>query len=192
MSGPGGWLPPSGAGPEYVPPPERPLAPPPPGSVAYGAARPPVAPLGASAPYASRVGAALLDALVRLGIVLGFAAVGAILFVFSAEAGAAGLLIGVIVGGVAGIAYAPVWMARTNGQTIGHRAVGTRVVRQDGRPMDGSGAFVREVLVKALLIEGLGSFLFAIPALLNYLWPLWDERDEALHDKLCKTRVVRA
>jgi uncharacterized RDD family membrane protein YckC len=51
---------------------------------------------------------------------------------------------------------------------------------------------VREVLAKALLIEGLGGIAFSIPTILNYLWPLWDDRDEALHDKLCGTRVVPA
>jgi uncharacterized RDD family membrane protein YckC len=31
-----------------------------------------------------------------------------------------------------------------------------------------------------------------VPTLLNYLWPLWDDENEALHDKVCSTRVVAA
>src|SRR4051794_34821721 len=31
-----------------------------------------------------------------------------------------------------------------------------------------------------------------IPTILDYLWPLWDERNEALHDKMAHTWVVRA
>ena len=28
-------------------------------------------------------------------------------------------------------------------------------------------------------------------SLLNYLWPLWDGKKQALHDKVAKTNVVR-
>jgi uncharacterized RDD family membrane protein YckC len=27
--------------------------------------------------------------------------------------------------------------------------------------------------------------------LLDYLWPLWDDKKQALHDKVAKTNVVR-
>ena len=31
-----------------------------------------------------------------------------------------------------------------------------------------------------------------MPTILNYLWPLWDDKNQALHDKIVKSRVVRA
>ena len=43
---------------------------------------------------------------------------------------------------------------------------------------------------QGLLFEGIGGLAFCIPTLLNYLWPLWDDTNEALHDKMCDTRVV--
>ncbi len=190
----GGWLPPSDAGDRYVPPAETPVPPvaggpaaPPPGYLAYGPG-----PAVVTAAYGDRVQAAVVDTGIRLLIIVAFGAVGAIAYVAGTEAGGVGLVLGILVGFVASIAYAPVWIARHEGQTIGHRRAGTRIVRHDGRPVDGGGAFVREVLVKALLFEGIGGLAFSIPTLLNYLWPLWDPQDEALHDKLCSTRVVPA
>ena len=51
---------------------------------------------------------------------------------------------------------------------------------------------MREVLVKALLMETLGSFTLNILTVVNYLFPPWDPNKEALHDKMCRTRVVAA
>jgi len=59
-------------------------------------------------------------------------------------------------------------------------------------PLTAGGATAREFAAKYLLFETLGGFLLLVPTLLNYLWPLWDPRGQALHDKLCGTRVVRA
>jgi uncharacterized RDD family membrane protein YckC len=145
------------------------------------------------AEWLPRVGAAVIDAFVRLAIVLAFGLVGALAFVGGEDAGGAGVLVGVIVGGVlASVVYAPWMIATRDGQTVGHRASGTRIVMADGSPLSAGRALVREVLVKALLFEGAGGFLFGIPTLLNYVWPLFDERKEALHDKMCATRVVEA
>jgi uncharacterized RDD family membrane protein YckC len=103
------------------------------------------------------------------------------------------LVIGAYAGGAIGLAYAPIMIARTNGQTVGHRAVGTRIVRSDGSRLSGGNAALREVVVKSFVIEGLGGTfsLFIVP-LVNYLWPLWDDKNEALHDKICSTKVVEA
>jgi uncharacterized RDD family membrane protein YckC len=32
--------------------------------------------------------------------------------------------------------------------------------------------------------------LFGLLGLLNYLWPLWDQKRQALHDKVASTNVV--
>ena len=68
-------------------------------------------------------------------------------------------------------------LARTDGQTVGHRATSTRVVMADGSRMAGRRGFVREALVKGLLIETAGSFTLYILPLVNDLFPLWDANE---------------
>jgi uncharacterized RDD family membrane protein YckC len=148
---------------------------------------------GQPAEWAQRAGAAVLDLVVRIGIWIVGMLIGAVAFVGGGEAGGAGLTVGLIVGIVASVAYAPWMVATRNGQTLGHRATNTRVVRSDGSPLSAGGAIVREVIAKGILFEGiLSTFSFGIALLLNYLWPLWDDRNEALHDKMCSTRVLKA
>jgi uncharacterized RDD family membrane protein YckC len=148
---------------------------------------------GVPAEWPQRVGAAGLDLLVRVGIVVVATLVGALAHVGGNTAGGVGIVVGLVVGGLASLAYAPYMIATRNGQTIGHRATDTRIVKSDGSPLTGGGAFVREVLVKGILFDNVLAWLtFAIAPLLNYLWALWDDRNETLHDKMCNTRVVRA
>jgi uncharacterized RDD family membrane protein YckC len=87
--------------------------------------------------------------------------------------------------------YAPLLMARTNGQTLGRMATGIRVVRTNGEPMTFGLALLREVVVKGLLINTVGgSLTFGLAGLLDVLWPLWDEENRALHDFVVQTRTV--
>jgi uncharacterized RDD family membrane protein YckC len=102
-----------------------------------------------------------------------------------------GLVIGGFAGQLAGCLYSILFLARRAGQTIGHKVTRTRVVRLDGRPIGAGLATGRELGAKALLFEGLGGIIL-LPTLLNYLWPLWDPRGQALHDKVCGTNVVPA
>jgi uncharacterized RDD family membrane protein YckC len=82
---------------------------------------------------------------------------------------------------------------RRAGQTVGKMAAGIRVVDQaTGGPISWSQAVVRW-LVRLLfwvtvpvLTFGAGIML----PLVDVLWPLWDERRQALHDKLARTFVV--
>ena len=183
---PGGWLPPTDARPDpgaYAPWPgeER------------GPAAHPAAPRGDDAEYVQRVGAAVVDFFVRAAIILAFGLLGAIAYAGGQDAGETGVVAGVITGAVlASLVYAPFMIATRNGQTLGHKATSTRIVSADGAPLSGGRAFVREGIVKNFLFEGAGGFLFFIPTILNYAWPLFDQRNEALHDKLCTTRVVAA
>lgn len=147
----------------------------------------------APAEYVERAGAALLDLLVRIGITGVAVLVGAVAYLAGNEAGDVGLTIGLLVGlAVSSLVYAPYMIATRNGQTVGHKAVGIRVAARGGGPIGGGKAFVREVLVKSLLFEGLGWVTLGIATLLNYLWPLWDDKNEALHDKVCDTRMLKA
>jgi uncharacterized RDD family membrane protein YckC len=214
------WLPPAGEQPETDPtgrPWERPAAEAPATQHAQapsawpGAGSPatPQAPAyanwpGADAPaqaparpftiagYGSRAGAAAIDFLIRVAIAI------VIVLIFGGAAAAAGgdftvgLNIGSLLASVVGWVYATVMIAQYNGQTVGHKATSSRVVRADGGPLTAGQAFVREGLVKGILFDGLGILLLFIPTLLNYLWPLWDKDNEALHDKICSTRIVDA
>ena len=90
--------------------------------------------------------------------------------------------------------YYPLTMRREgahNGQTWGKQACNIRVVRTDGLPMDAATAIMREAVIKYLLFSTLAACALFIPTLLDYLWPLWDDRNQALHDKLANTYVVR-
>lgn len=93
---------------------------------------------------------------------------------------------------VAAAIYYCLMMPATNGQTVGKQVTGIRVVREDGAQMNASFAFLRQILVIQVLFGWLGAFLLYVPTVLNYLWPLWDSGNQALHDKIVKSRVVIA
>ena len=74
------------------------------------------------------------------------------------------------------------------GQTIGKRALGIRVVRSvDGGPIGYGTAAWRVVFTYLISIVTCG-----LGGLLDDLWILWDQRKQALHDKVAKTYVVKA
>ena len=147
----------------------------------------------------SRVAATLID-----GVVIGIGAV-LIMLVFGSafsvgffdgkDSGAAsvavGLVIGIVSTSIIALLYAPLFMARTNGKTLGRMAVGNRVVRAKGQPMTLGVAVVREVVVKTLLFGFIGSATIGIASLVDVLWPLWDDENRALHDFVVDTRTVK-
>jgi uncharacterized RDD family membrane protein YckC len=178
--------PPPQAGPAYPPPQGQPAyaapqapayAPPPPGygppgAGYYGApvyaqapALPPALANAQLASYGSRVGASLLDALfVVFTIGIGYI----VNFFLLARQGP------------------------ENGMTLGKKAVGIRVARADGQPVSLGFALLRDFVVRLLLIGGAGFFLLGIPGLLDVLWPLWDQQNQTLHDKIVSSYVVVA
>jgi len=87
--------------------------------------------------------------------------------------------------------YPPLLMARggdRNGQTLGKQLVGIRVVRTNGEPMTFWVGVLRWVVAQQLLLF----ITFNVYALFDYLWPLGDAQNRALHDKAAKTWVLRA
>jgi uncharacterized RDD family membrane protein YckC len=71
------------------------------------------------------------------------------------------------------------------GQTPGKRLVGMRVVSDATGNRIGYGrAFGRYVMT---VVFG----LLVVPWVLDYLWPLWDGKNQALHDKIVGSVVVR-
>ena len=79
------------------------------------------------------------------------------------------------------------------GQTPGKQIVGIRVIKDNGEPSGWGYTFLREFVIKALLVGFLSDATFGIARLVDYLWPLWDraEKMQTLHDKLLGTLVVR-
>ncbi|HEX8105237.1 MAG TPA: RDD family protein [Solirubrobacteraceae bacterium] len=130
-----------------------------------------------------RVGATLIDGVV-VSVVPGILALIGVLADVPALYLVAYVLLVLI-----GFFYAPVCLARkgaANGQTIGKEALGIRVVRDDGEAIDFSRAAIREMVGRSIL------GLIPLYSLVDVLWPLFDERNQALHDKLAKTTVRKA
>ncbi|HEX2895008.1 MAG TPA: RDD family protein [Marmoricola sp.] len=80
--------------------------------------------------------------------------------------------------------------------TPGKLAVGIRIRRRETPgPMPWSTMLPRFLFVQALALAAYlpwVGLLFALTGFVDYLWPLWDRRHQALHDKVARTNVVRA
>lgn len=72
------------------------------------------------------------------------------------------------------------------GKTLGKRMVGIRVVNRAGNPPK-----MGRTLIRYLFGFGIEAALcYVLIGLLGFLWPLWDERKQAWHDKIAGTFVV--
>jgi uncharacterized RDD family membrane protein YckC len=68
------------------------------------------------------------------------------------------------------------------GQTVGKKALGIRLVKEEtGQPIGVGMAFVRRI---AHIVDGL-------PCYLGWLWPAWDAKRQTFADKICGTIVIR-
>lgn len=203
---PGGGEPPEG--PSGGTPPDGPPAygsTPPPGPPAYGTpayGTPQGQPYGGQPhpvdPYASwglRLASYVLDSLIAFAIYLPFYIVGFILIsvdtdpVTGQSEGGAPTIIGVILLGISVVLVLAfsIWnygirQGRT-GQTLGKKIVSIKVLTTDGQVM---GAWLS--LGRTLLF----SILTTCTCYINALWPLWDDKKQALHDKVVKTVVLKA
>ena len=81
---------------------------------------------------------------------------------------------------------------RCNGQTWGKQALGIRVIRDSGEPMNFGMAALREIVVKGFGVGIASSIIPFIPWFLDFFWPLWDDENRALHDMVVSTHVVQA
>lgn len=87
---------------------------------------------------------------------------------------------------VAPFVYFTVMHGREKGQTLGKRWVGIRVADgTTGRSIGYGRAFGRYAITVVFA-------LIVIPLVLDYLWPLWDRKNQALHDKVVGSVVVKA
>ena len=72
------------------------------------------------------------------------------------------------------------------GLTPGKRVAGTKLINiETGTPPGGAKGLGRSIIPSVL-----GSFFFGIYQLLDYLWPLWDEKNQRITDKMFSTQVV--
>lgn len=99
-----------------------------------------------------------------------------------------------LIGLVAALAYEYFFLTKT-GATLGKRAVGISVrLRDVPGPPPGLAVVKRFGLYNGLSLLsavpwGVGS-LFSLLGLVNVLWPLWDDKKQAWHDKVAATNVV--
>ena len=146
--------------------------------------------------WGRRAVATLIDGLIVGAItVAALAALGAGIF-GGGESGVVELIVAGVVGalifGAIALVYAPAVMAKTNGKTLGKMIAGCRVVRAGGKRTDFWWSAYREVLIKGILLGIAGSLTGGIAYLVDYLWPLFDGQNRALHDYVVDSRVVRA
>jgi uncharacterized RDD family membrane protein YckC len=84
------------------------------------------------------------------------------------------------------------WKQATPGKLI----VGIRIRRREtSGPMPWATMLSRFLFVEALAFAAYAPWvglLFALAGVLDYLWPLWDGKNQALHDKVARTNVVLA
>ena len=76
-------------------------------------------------------------------------------------------------------------------QTPGKQIVGIQAINAHrGEPLGWGMMFVREFLVKGILFAVLYVFSIGIMFMVDNLWPLWDQKKQALHDKLVGTQIA--
>lgn len=103
-------------------------------------------------------------------------------------------IVATLVGFVIEFVYLSLMWTKRNGQTVGAKAVGIRVVAADGSPMTPEMAYRRAAVYQLFnvgssmkwILQPLGT----IALILNVLWPLWDPQKQTLHDKAAGTIVV--
>lgn len=175
--------------------------PPPPGPPAYGGAVP-VPPLRGPvyASWLTRVGAALLDALVGVAVAIPllapgfgllFASLGSVAYDPAADVNRVGgpspLAIVLLVVGYVGVFAFGIWnliiRQGRKGQTLGKTWVHIKVVREADGNVPGVWLALGRYLLQRLLTP--------VTLYLNLLWPLWDSKNQTLHDKVCSTVVTR-
>lgn len=166
-----------GSGPSSAPPP--PIVAPTAYTDPYAALFP--AP-GPHASFGRRLGGYLIDGVVELCI--GFA----IGFVFGIAVFAAGgddkdledqTVLLQLIAGSAGFLY--IWLMSISGATVGMRALGMRIVPDNGTAKPSVG----QALVRTIVFY-IGGFILG----LGYLWMLWDSDEKTWHDHASDSTVV--
>jgi len=132
-------------------------------------------------PYAGwwlRVAATIIDSLI-------FGAIASVLAVASGGRSSAMTLVSIFL-----MVLYQALMVTSKGQTLGNMAAGTMVVDAVTGASVTQGKAWGRAAMDALLRYG-GLLLFAIPYFVDILMPLWDQKNQTLHDKVAGTVVVK-
>ncbi|HEV7657397.1 MAG TPA: RDD family protein [Mycobacteriales bacterium] len=78
------------------------------------------------------------------------------------------------------------WRQGSKGWSWGKQIVGIKLVRESTGQPPGGGTGIGRLVLRGVL----GIVPFYI--ILDYLWPLWDEKNQCLDDKILSTLVIRA
>jgi uncharacterized RDD family membrane protein YckC len=95
-------------------------------------------------------------------------------------------LLALFIGAVILVVYATLMCGSARGQTVGMMAVGVRVRRDDGLGPIGYGRGLGRALVQLILAYTI------VGGLLDDLWPLWDKKNQTLHDKAVGSVVIQS
>jgi uncharacterized RDD family membrane protein YckC len=90
-------------------------------------------------------------------------------------------LLGFLLGTLLQAAYFTILTWRF-GQTLGKKALNLRVVTTEYDSLSFGKAFLREVI---------GKLISTVMLFVGFLWVAWDEKKQAVHDKLAGTYVVK-
>jgi uncharacterized RDD family membrane protein YckC len=173
--------------------------PPPPGQQGGYQYAQPAYGLPLASPYASwgaRLGGWLIDAVIFavingiIGAAFRRSNAGAIHFTMTTNNGTvvhhdrfSFLALGIVA--VLGIAYSTLLCGSARGQTVGMMAVGARAVRADGHAALGYGPALGRAVLELV-------FRFTVIVwIIDMLFPLWDSRNQTLHDKAAGSVVIR-
>lgn len=123
------------------------------------------------APYGKRIGGYLIDGIILFVVVI---------FLSFGSGNYGGNLIGL----AGGFLYAFILIAVWQGHTVGMKALKVRAVNLDGQTsVEWGTSAIRSAIHAVLWITFIGGIL-------DLLWPLWDEKNQTLHDKVAKTIVL--
>ena len=81
-----------------------------------------------------------------------------------------------------GVGYHWYFWTQRDGQTPGKFALGIRVIKADGTAISNTDAVIRVI----------GYQVSGLLCCLGYIWAIFDKQNQAWHDKLARTYVVRA
>lgn len=99
-------------------------------------------------------------------------------------------LAGLLVSAPLALVYLTLSHGSERGQTVGDRVNGI-VVRSDPLRTGVGGRLTHGQAFGRSVATGLFLCLFFVGGVLDFMWPLWDRRRQAWHDKLAGTIVVR-
>jgi uncharacterized RDD family membrane protein YckC len=133
-----------------------------------------------------RAGALVIDSLLVAAVAGALIGLGIGVSALDENVGGILLILAIIFAIVGPIFYWIYWTGKEPGQTVGKRALGIRVRHAEADRAIGYGPSAGRYLITVVF------GIFYIPALLDYLWPLWDKQNQTLHDKVANSIVVRA